>query len=72
VSHIAKRSDMADIGDLIEAMARCGKGRPVAEVAQAALDLALGLWAMSDEVTQEMALRVVTSQIESRFRARSN
>lgn len=63
---------MADIEGLTRAMLECGKGRPVAEVAQAALDIALGLWALSDQVTREMAIEVVTSQINSRFKTRSN
>jgi hypothetical protein len=72
MSHISKRESMPDLRDLTIAMARAAEGQPMANVAQAALDLCLGIWALSGDVTREMAIAVVTSQIESRFRERSN
>lgn len=72
MAHIGTRDGMTDISDLVAAMLKCGQGRPAAEVAQAGLDIALGLWAMSGDVTRDMAIQVVTSQIESRFTERSN
>lgn len=72
MAHIDSRAKMPDLADLHRAILEAGKGRPPAEVAQAALDVALGLWEMSGDVTREMALMVVTSQIESRFTERSN
>lgn len=72
MAHIGARESMPDLSELVMAMARAGQGHPVANVAQAALDLALGLWAMSGDVTRDMAIQVVTSQIESRFTERSN
>ena len=72
MAHIGKREDMPNVYPLTEAMARCGSGKPVSDVAQAALDLALGLWAISGEVTRDMAVEVVTSQIDALFKNRSN
>jgi len=72
VAHIDKRGSMPDISDLTRKMMEAAKGHPISEVAQAGLDICLGLWAHSGDVTKDMALRVVTSQIESLFTERSN
>lgn len=72
MAHIGRADDMADLTDLVEGMVRVGQGRPVAEVAQAALSVALGLYATDPHVTREMVMEVITSQMEARFKARSN
>lgn len=72
MAHIGTRSEMPEIEDLIRAVLMAGQGKPVALVAQAGLDICLGLWLQSGDVTREMAIKVVTSQIESLFRERSN
>lgn len=72
MAHVGHRMDLADTEDLMKRMAQAVDGSEVSAVAQAALDLALGLWAISGDVTREMALQVVTSQIENLFRERSN
>jgi hypothetical protein len=72
MAHIDTRGVMPDISDLTRKMLEAAKGHQVSDVAQAGLDICLGLWAASGDVTREMALMVVTSQIESRFKDRSN
>lgn len=74
MSHIGKRNEInpADMERLHRLMLTAVKGEPVSLVAQAALDICLGLWVNSGDVTKDMALRVVTSQIESLFTERSN
>lgn len=69
---ISSRDEMPDISGLTEAMLKAATGKPMAEVAQAALDIAFGIWSLSGEVTREMAIHVVTSQIDARFKSRSN
>ena len=63
---------MPDLEELTRAMLKAAEGQPPANVAQAALDIAFGIWAISEDVTREMAIHVVTSQIEARFKTRSN
>jgi len=74
MSHVGKRHEInsADMERVTRAMLTAVRGEPVPLVAQAGLDICLGLWAASGDVTREMALMVVTSQIESRFKTRSN
>jgi hypothetical protein len=72
MAHIGARENMPDLRELTTAMARCGEGKPAANVAQAALDLCLGIWFLSGDVTREMAITVVTSQIDGLFKERSN
>jgi len=74
MSHIGKRNEInpADMERLHRAMLTAVKGEPVSLVAQAGLDICLGLWARSGDVTRDTALQVVTSQIESMFTERSN
>lgn len=72
MAHIGRAADMADISDLITAMLTVGKGRPVAEVAQAALSIALGLYASDTHITRDMVMEVITSQVDATFRMRSN
>lgn len=74
MSHIGKRNEInpADMERLHRAMLTAVKGEPVSLVAQAGLDICLGLWARSGDVTRDTALQVVTSQIESLFTERSN
>lgn len=72
MAHLGNREGMPDLSDLHRAFIAAGQGRPAAEVAQAALDVALGIWHLSGDVTREMAIHVVTSQIEARFKTRSN
>ena len=63
---------MPDLEELTRAMLKAAEGQPLANVAQAALEIAFGIWALSGDVTREMAIHVVTSQIEARFKTRSN
>lgn len=72
MAHVDNRSSMPDLEPLTRAMLKTAEGQPMAHVAQAALDIALGIWALSGDVTREMAVHVVTSQINARFRTRSN
>lgn len=74
MSHIGKRNEInpADMERLHRLMLTAVKGEPVSLVAQAALDICLGLWVNSGDVTKDMALHVVQSQIESLFTERSN
>jgi len=74
MSHIGKRGDInpADMERLHRLMLTAVKGEPVSLVAQAALDICLGLWFNSGDVTKDMALHVVQSQIENLFTERSN
>lgn len=72
MAKLGGRENLGDTTELVAAMARLCHGQPIALVAQAALDLALGLWAMDPEITREMAIEVVRSQIEARITPRSN
>lgn len=72
MAHINSRGEMPDLTPLHRAILSACNGKPAAEVAQAALDVTLGIWAASGDVTREMALMVVTSQIETLFTERSN
>ena len=75
MAHVEGRRTAVDekaIDEILVALARAAEGKPVALVAQAALDLCLGIWSLDPTVTRDMALQVVTSQIDARFKARSN
>lgn len=72
MAHIGSREAMPDLTDLHRAILMACNGRSAADVAQAALDVALGIWHLSGDVTRDMAMMVVTSQIEARFSERSN
>jgi len=72
MAHIGTRDGMLDLEELRTAMLRCGMGKPAANVAQAALDICLAIWRTSGDVTRDMAIEVVTSQIDGLFKERSN